>query len=181
MSTIRKRTRIFWLVTAILLAVSFFGPWMYDVILVPAQYTCDLPFVRLEGDFCGMPTSPASYFRWGFSSGDASSRAVEKSPLTLQEWTQGYSFVFISFLLVLPIFSSLLRLWKPDHRSLRIFHLGVVGSVVLLMAAEVILEPDTLQPALWGLWLYRIAILAALGVELGLIAAKPKPVESLAD
>ncbi len=40
-----------------LLIISLLGPWMFDLINVPAEYPCDEPFVRLEGDFCGYPLS----------------------------------------------------------------------------------------------------------------------------
>lgn len=33
------------------LLVAIMGPWTFDRIHVPAQYTCSTPFVRLEGDF----------------------------------------------------------------------------------------------------------------------------------
>jgi hypothetical protein len=40
-----------------LLLLLFFlamaGPWMFDRIWVPAEYTCSAPFVRLDENFCG--------------------------------------------------------------------------------------------------------------------------------
>ena len=37
--------------------VSMAGPWVYDRIMVPAQFACSAPFIRLDGDFCGTPMS----------------------------------------------------------------------------------------------------------------------------
>ena len=45
----------FWRVIILaMLMVSFVGPWFFDVIMVPAEYECNLPFVRLDDDFCGL-------------------------------------------------------------------------------------------------------------------------------
>lgn len=41
----------------ILFVVALLGPWTFDVINVPAEYECSAPFIRLNGDFCGMPMS----------------------------------------------------------------------------------------------------------------------------
>lgn len=40
-----------------LLLVAIIGPWWYDLINVPSQYTCSSPFIRLKGDYCGKPMS----------------------------------------------------------------------------------------------------------------------------
>lgn len=46
----------FWRTAALtLLLIAMAGPWVYDLIHVPAQYSCDGPNVRLQGDFCGLP------------------------------------------------------------------------------------------------------------------------------
>ena len=39
----------------LLFIVAMFGPWIYNLINVPAEYTCSHPNVRLYGDFCGVP------------------------------------------------------------------------------------------------------------------------------
>jgi hypothetical protein len=48
----RKITRV---AILILFITSMLGPWMFDLINVPAEYACSKPNVRLYGDFCGMP------------------------------------------------------------------------------------------------------------------------------
>lgn len=41
----------------ILFVVALLGPWTFDVINVPAEYECSAPFIRLNGDFCGIAMS----------------------------------------------------------------------------------------------------------------------------
>ena len=31
------------------------GPWIFDLIVVPSEYSCSTPAIRLEGDYCGIP------------------------------------------------------------------------------------------------------------------------------
>lgn len=54
MTWIRQNKRVWRAVLPTLMVVSFFGPWaISDRIDVPAQYECNWPYIRLEGDFCG--------------------------------------------------------------------------------------------------------------------------------
>lgn len=57
MSVIISRQQTWRAAALILIVVALFGPWAYDLISVPAQYPCEAPFVRLQGDFCGQPVA----------------------------------------------------------------------------------------------------------------------------
>ncbi|HMS01246.1 MAG TPA: hypothetical protein PKE62_18530 [Anaerolineales bacterium] len=46
----------------LLLILALLGPWMFDQINVPAEYDCSAPFIRLNGDFCGLPISGLRFF-----------------------------------------------------------------------------------------------------------------------
>ena len=48
-----------------LLVGAMLGPWIFDLINVPAQYPCDF---RLVGDFCGVLLSGFWSFLRSFSS-----------------------------------------------------------------------------------------------------------------
>ncbi len=151
-------------VLLLLLGLAFVGPWFFDLIMVPAEYECNLPFVRLEGDFCG---SPMSYLDFAFSifvSDISTIRSGFFSTLTLVDLYREYSFRFLFFLAALPFFSNLLRLWKPGHRSLRIFNWVCWGLAVLIALGPMFFS-EMLHPALWGIWLYRGAVILALVCE----------------
>lgn len=57
MSTITKHKGMWRAAAVVFFAVAMVGPWAYDMIHVPAQYSCDGPNIRLQGDFCGLPLS----------------------------------------------------------------------------------------------------------------------------
>jgi hypothetical protein len=152
------------IVLLLLLGLSFAGPWFFDLIMVPAEYECNLPFIRLEGDFCG---SPLSYLDFTFSifvSDLSTIRSGFFNTLTLADLYREYSFRFLFFLAALPFFSTLLGLWKPRHRSLQIFNWICWGLAVLIALGSLIFS-EMLHPALWGFWLYRVSVLLALAWE----------------
>ena len=57
MSWIVEHKRLWGIAILALLLLAILGPWAYDQINVPAEYPCSAPFIRLEGDFCGVPYS----------------------------------------------------------------------------------------------------------------------------
>src|SRR3990172_7764072 len=65
MSWINKHQRVWRVVILVLLLVAIMGPWTFgDRIDVPSEYPCSAPWVRLEGDFCGMLLSGIGVFSW---------------------------------------------------------------------------------------------------------------------
>jgi len=171
MQSIQKYRFIGRIMLLVFLGISFVGPWFFDLIMVPAEYECNLPFVRLEGDFCG---SPLSYLDFTFSifvSDLSTIRSGFFSTLTLEDLYREFSFRFLFFLVALPFFSTLLGLWKPRHRSLKIFNWTCWGLAVLISLGSLIFS-EMLHPALWGIWLYRVAVLLALAWEVLLIRAQ---------
>ena len=169
MASIQKYRFVGRVMLLVLLGISFVGPWFFDVIMVPAEYECNLPFVRLDDDFCGLPMSFLQYFWMIIGSSVSTIRAVVSGSLTLDDWSREYLFGFLFFLALLPFFSNLLLLWKPKHRSLRIFNWITWGMAAMIALASAIFSSDMLNPALWGIWLYRVVVLLALGVELLLL------------
>jgi len=171
MAFIQKYRTIGRLALLVLLGISFVGPWFFDEpIFIPADYECNLGLVRLEGDFCGLPTSFLQYFWMIIVSSLSTIRADVSGSLILDEWWHACLFVFMFFHPVLPFFSNFLLLWKPKHRSLRIFNWITWGVAALIALAFAIFSSDMLNPALWGIWLYRVVVLLALVWE-GLLAS----------
>ena len=62
MSWINENRNFIRPIILIVFVVTLIGPWMFDQINVPAEYACDKPFIRLEGDFCGSPLSGFQFF-----------------------------------------------------------------------------------------------------------------------
>jgi len=170
MASIQKYRFVGRVMLLVLLGISFVGPWFFDLIWVPAEYDCNLPFVRLDNDFCGQPMSFLQYFGMIIGSSLSTTRAVVSGSLTLDDWSREYLFSFLFFLTVLPFFSNILQLWKPKHRSLRIFNWITWGLAAMIALASAIFSSEMLNPALWGIWLYRVAVLLALVWE-GLLAS----------
>lgn len=116
-----------------LLIAAILGPWAYDVINVPAEYLCSAPFVRLEGDFCGVPLSGT----WMVS---AFALSIRYFPILA--------------LALLPLFSTLALMFLPwsDHlRRLQVF--AWAGALILggLWLWSMRSRPDL---RLWGGWVY---------------------------
>ena len=146
----------------ILFVIALLGPWTFDQINVPAEYDCSAPFIRLNGDFCGMPMSGLQ-FLWLWVGGFF----YMLFELIRGRFTgQGSEFFFgLSILPLIPFFTTLLLLWKKDARQFRIVHL--VAWVLALILALVIFIPQINDPIarLWGLWLYILLAVGAIVIE----------------
>jgi hypothetical protein len=146
-----------------LFMLSMLGPWMFDLIHVPAQYDCDTPFVRLSGDFCGYPLSGLETIKW-FGGGVL---------YTVAELIKGNFASRIPELLMLmgisiiglPFFGLLLLLGYPISRRLQSMTVLGCGLACLPALVMFILQTNRDQFVqffywLWGLGLY---ILLAIG------------------
>lgn len=144
----------------LLLLVAIMGPWWFDRILVPSQYTCSAPNVRLEGDFCGMPVSgtwmPAAVV------GGLVPMVAELLTGTrvFSDRIREFAFGLLALLPLLPFFSSLLMILGRHHHRRQVFHiivLGLAGSFALFVGTAVF---SRFWWILWGLWLY-IGVIAS--------------------
>lgn len=148
-----------------LLIVSLLGPWGYDRIHVPAEYTCSLPNIRLYGDFCGMPMSWLSGFLlfagaffhilWQLITGTFNGRGGGE-----------LLGVLLLALPILPLFSSLLLLKKKAPFRLRGFHLIAWGLGCIFPVFILSFQPNVPILLLWGPWLYVLAAVGAVVVEI---------------
>ncbi|MBL8107912.1 MAG: hypothetical protein JNJ72_20255, partial [Anaerolineales bacterium] len=116
---INQNISIIRVVVLLLLILALLGPWAFDQINVPAEYDCS-PFIRLNGDFCGMPMSGIRFFQlWvgGFF-------YMLFELISGKFMGQGQEFLLVLAILpLLPFFTTLLLLWKKDARQLRTAHL----------------------------------------------------------
>ena len=148
-----------------LLILALIGPWVYEVIFVPAEYSCSPPNIRLEGDYCGAPM-PGAWIIFGFAQGFLSLNIdLLIGTEVFAERTREYFFMLLSSLSVLPFISTLLVLWKRDTRKLRKFHLVAWGLAVVLglfWSLSMLFASHPHIGRLWGLWAY-------LGLAIGML------------
>ncbi|MBV6403099.1 MAG: hypothetical protein CNIPEHKO_03427 [Anaerolineales bacterium] len=158
----------------ILFVLALLGPWTFDVINVPAEYECSAPFIRLNGDFCGMPMSGFQFF--GLWVGGFFFMLFE---LIAGEFT-GHALEFLmglSILFLIPFFTTLFLLWKKDARRFRTIHL--IACVLALILALVFFIDQINDPIirLWGLWLYILMAVSVIVIEY--LASKNNPASNI--
>jgi hypothetical protein len=142
-----------------LLVIAMLGPWMFDVINVPAEYTCSLPNVRLYGDFCGLPLSGFEFFKLfigGF-------------------FYMLFTFAFVNYprelliglyiLPLIPFVTSLILLWKEETGRLRTINLIAWILALIPTLTLFVFEINRQAIRLWGLWLYLLSALSAIILE----------------
>jgi len=169
----------FWRIVALfLLIVAVIGPWGYDRINVPAEYPCSAPFVRLEGDFCGVPLNGTWVL---FALGSELINIIiglVTGKLVPTEAGRVLLIFLLTILLLLPAFNTLLMILRGDRRWLQIFHIAALclAGGLMLWALSAALEVRTIR--LWGPWLYLGTVLALLTLEIAVFAfrSRPKPV-----
>lgn len=170
---VNKRT---WRAAAlILIVVAMLGPWTYDLISVPAQYTCEGPNVRLQGDFCGLPLS----ILWA---GPGAILGAIVAVFTAN-MAPGYWFpqvpvmLTMLFIFVLPLtLLALLRRGKQGRwqtANAVVLTLATTGAAVHL----ILQLPRPYGPP-WGALLYVIVALTLLALELFWLKRSRNPVQA---
>lgn len=148
-----------------LLFVAILGPWVFDRINVPAQYTCEPPNIRLEGDFCGAPMSGM----WILSAlaGELLSFPVGLiSGAARLEDTGRILLVFlVGCLMLLPIFTTLRLVVGRARRRQQAIAVAAWLLAVAAMGVYWIAGRQKPHGALWGSVLYTALVLCGLLVE----------------
>lgn len=152
--------------------LSMLGPWAFDLINVPAEYPCDKPFIRLEGDYCGYPISGFQAFFMltgglfnivaGWTQGDFIGRGRELIAILL------------GLIFFLPFFSALLAIWKKDSRRWQTIHLITWGLACIPLLLYTLLLSQSRERFLhvWGLWIYIVLAIGVLIIESLLLRAE---------
>ena len=147
MSWINENRNFIRPIILIVFVVTLIGPWMFEQINVPAEYACDKPFIRLEGDFCGSPLSGFQFFSL-------------------------FIVVGLSLLLLIPFFTTLLVIWKKDSRRLQTINLSMWSLALILALLLFVTQLKDKGFYLWGLWLYIVLAICTLIVEMIIRKAK---------
>ena len=174
MSWLTEQARVWRAVALLLLMVSIFGPWVYDQINVPAEYPCSAPFVRLQGDFCGMPLS-GTYMLYAMGSEFVRIGVeVVTGSLALAEAGRVLLILLLGFLILLPTVSTLLMILRGDRRWLQVFHITVLCLAGGLLLWALSAESGLHTSRLWGPWLYFASVIVLLILEIVVFAFKSR-------
>ncbi len=172
MSWMNEHKRIWRVAVLGLLLVAIAGPWIFDLIFVPSEYSCSTPAVRLEGDYCGIPMSGT----WVLSAmfGIPVNIVVELGTGTtvLTDRIRELLFSLLGFLLVLPFFSTLFLILCGDRRRQLVFHVAAWSLAAGLGLWIGMSSHPKLFWVLWGIWLYVGLAASALILEVAMLAKK---------
>jgi hypothetical protein len=162
MSSINKNRNILRAATLVLFIVTILGPWMFDVIHVPAQYECDKPFVRLSDDYCGISLSGFDAFKL-FVGGFFNSLFE----LITGAFTGGPSELFtgLALLPMVPFISTILLLWKDESHQLQTVNLLAWSLALIPTLGIFFFQIGDQVLRLWGLWLYILMTIGAVITE----------------
>ena len=155
--------------------VAILSPWTLDPIWVPAERECQPPFIRMEGDFCGMPSSGA-WLLWALFSEVVSLviNLVTGAPVT--NWGRAFLFLLFALLFVLPLFNTLLLILAREHHR-QVFNVVLwglaAGSGLWLIGRSS--HPRFYWWASWGLWLYTGLAACILILEILTLVAERRP------
>jgi hypothetical protein len=135
-----------------------------DRVNVPAEYPCSPPFVRLRGDFCGIPLSGA----WMLSAlaSELANRAglLIRGDATPADLRWGLLIVLFAVLALLPIIMALLSVLRGErHPLFRLVVWGVAIAWSLWYALAARMSPLF---RIWGVWLYVGVACVSLGLEI---------------
>lgn len=167
MRSFAAHRRTFRFVGLVVFVLALSGPWGYDKIDVPAEFDCQRPFVRLYGDFCGLPISGLGML---VALGNAVGTLAQPGAFGAVEAGGLASMLLLAagaIVILAPIAGLVWRLVGRDGKGLR---LHAVWSVVALVVAVTLLAAQT--PALlqlWGLWLYAAVTILVLAGEVAAI------------
>lgn len=178
MSSIAKNKIWLRIIGVALFIIAMLGPWTFDLINVPAQYSCELPFVRLYGDFCGYPMSAFEVAKW-FGAG-VSYALGELIKGNFVSQIPELIFLIGVAIIVLPLFSNLLLLRNRNSRRVQISNVLVWGMACLLALTMFILQATRAQFVqffylFWGNWLYILLAIGAIALEILVFRLESRP------
>jgi hypothetical protein len=175
MSWIDKHKNAWRVAILVLLPVAISGPWTFDQILVPSEYPCSAPNIRLDGDFCGTPLPGTWFFRWIVIGFVYASAELATGAMGLVEWVREFLFDLLLFLLVLPWFSTLFLILRGDRRRWQVFSIAAWGLAVGIGLLIGLSSYPRWFWVLWGIWLYIGLAVSALLLEVLTLAAGRRP------
>jgi hypothetical protein len=144
----------------ILLLVAIMGPWTYSSDGTPPAEWCRAPNILLENGRCVRLVSGLEVLTFMVGAFLSMSVGLVTGATVLPDRSREFLITLRLmvgiFLLVLPFFTTLFRIWGRDSRRLRVFHLMAWGlaAVLGLLLAVAVFDPGLRLGQLWGIWLY---------------------------
>ena len=178
MSWIQEHKTVWRVVILVLLMVAIMGPWIFDRINVPSEYSCS-PNIRLDGDFCGGPMPGIWILFWMVAAPISEVVGLVTGATVLSDF--GVVFLkrlqasLVLLLIVLPFFSTLLLILRGDRTRQQVFNVaawGLAAGIGLLFGLHSL---PRLYWGLWGTWLYIGLAVSALILELLVLVAGRRP------
>jgi hypothetical protein len=164
------------LIFLILLVIAISGPWFFDRIFVPSPYACSAPFIRLDDEFCGVPTSMATWLFPAIIGFPHSLTGLVTGALSFGNALRNLLFFLFLFLLLLPVFTTVILILRGDHRPWQILHKVGLGLAAVMVSWMAWSSYSRVGSVLWGLWLY-ISLTFIMWVLEVLPLRAPPPVE----
>ena len=170
---INKHKKVWRVAVLVLLLVATLGPWTFDLIYVPSNYSCSSPFLRLEGDYCGLPLPGVKVFSFMVSAFTNISIEFLTGATVLTDRIRELLFSLSLPLFVLPFVSTFLLLVRGDRRRRQVF--GIItwslAAAVGLLTGMLLGLSDGLKYTrfLWGIWLYIGSAAIALLLEVSIL------------
>lgn len=162
---ISKHKKVWRVAILVIGAVAFLGPWFYDFIWVPTEYTCSAPYVRLDSDYCGRSQPGYFLFKWMIGDFSDVSEMLLTGTFTFIEGVRESLRSLFMLLLIMPLFSTLFLILRGDGLRHCVFSTtawGLAAGIGLLVGLSS--YPQRFW-VLWGLWLYNMMATSALVLE----------------
>ena len=175
MAWIREHKRVWRAAALVLLLAAVIGPWAFDRVYVPEEYTCTPPFVRLEGDFCGLPLSGVKVFPMMAGVLINVGAEVVSGAIAPVERVGEFVLSLGGLLLLFPFVSTVLLLRQGGSQILQRLHMAGVGLAAGVLLAVGIQNFSQRMWGLWGVWLYAEVLAAALVLEVLAFVGKAHP------
>jgi hypothetical protein len=144
--------------------LSLLGPWAFELINVPAEFACSEPFLRLGGDFCGIPVPGSQVLLTvvGVAVG-LPRRLLVGGASSLEAFRSLWVFC-ASVLVLLPVLLALVSLLSARREAPKKLMAPLWALAVSITILYGLATPG--GPLLqWGTFLYAIIGLVAIGLN----------------
>ena len=173
MTRIGEHGRVWRFAALALLLLAFVGPWAMDRVNVPAEYPCSAPFVRLRGDYCGLPLSGVAMISAIVEELAGRAGALAAGDATRVALRDTFPMILSTIPAVLPFVIAVLSVFRGESHRKQLFRLVVWGSAVAWslwwLAVSVSVSPPF---RVWGVLLYAGLACAALTLEALALASR---------
>lgn len=163
MSILNKNKGLWRAAALLLVIVAMFGPWAYDLISVPAQYPCDAPFVRLQGDFCGQPVALLSAGPGAILGAIVDALTANIAPAY---WLPRVPVMFAMIFVFVPPLTIFVLLRHNEPGRWQAINVVVLALAATGAAVYLILQRPRPYAPPWGGLLYVVVVLLLLALEL---------------